>query len=150
MDPHPLKACRLVSAGLFLTVRGRDLYAEGSFEAEGEALCDRCTEPVKVKLEKNFQTILAPRDLGRSDAANVELHTDDLDIGFYDGSGVEVADVFWEQVALAIPLKVLCSEECKGVCPSCGCNRNREECGCPEPTRTGAFDILKTIRKEKE
>ena len=143
MDPYPLQTCRLLSAGLFLTLQGRDLIVSGSFVAEGEASCDRCTELFKVMLEKGFQTILIPRDQGPAGAANVELHEEDLEIGFYDGAGVEVADIFWEQVALALPVKLLCAEECRGVCPSCGGNRNRGECGCPGETRTTPFDILK-------
>lgn len=150
MDPYPLRTCRLISAGLFLTLEGRDLLAGGSFVAEGDASCDRCTEPFKVTLEKEFQTILIPQDRGPAGATNVELHEEDLDIGFYDGAGVEVNDIFREQVALALPVKLLCAEECRGVCPSCGGNRNRGECGCPGESRTTPFDILKTLRKEKE
>jgi len=92
---------------------------------------------------KEFRTTLVPRDQGPEGAANVELHEDDLDVGYYDGAGVEVNDIFWEQVALALPLKVLCSEGCRGVCPSCGGNRNREECGCIGEKRSTPFEILK-------
>jgi uncharacterized protein len=150
MDPYPLQTCKLASAGLFLTVEGRNLFAEGSFLAEGKASCDRCTEEFTVTLEKEFSTILVPRDRGPARASNVELHEDDLDIGFYDGAGIDVNDLFWEQVALALPVKLLCAEECKGVCPSCGGNRNRGECGCPEPRAEGPFDILVSLKKEKE
>lgn len=150
MDPYPLRTCRLLSAGLNLTLEGRNVFASGSFEAEGEASCDRCTEGFTVTLEKEFDTILVPRDKGPGGATNVELHEDDLDIGFYDGAGVEVNDLFWEQVALTLPVKLLCSEDCRGVCPMCGGNRNREECGCSEPRAGGSFDILRSMKKEKE
>jgi uncharacterized protein len=150
MDPYPLRTCRLVSAGLVLTLEGRNLFANGSFVAEGEAFCDRCTEATSVTLEKEFSTILVPRDKGPAGATNVELHEDDLDIGFYDGAGVDVNDLFWEQVALALPVKILCSEECRGVCPTCGGNRNRGECNCPEPQAAGPFAALKNLKKEKE
>ncbi|MBI5420379.1 MAG: DUF177 domain-containing protein [Deltaproteobacteria bacterium] len=150
MDPYPLQTCRLISAGLFLTLEGRDIFTGGSFVAEGEALCDRCTEVFTVRLEKEFHTVLVPSDRGPSGSTNVELHEEDLEIGFYDGSGVEVTDLFWEQVALALPVKLLCGEECRGVCPRCGGNRNRGECACPEARAAGPFDLLKTLKKEKE
>jgi uncharacterized protein len=150
LDPYPLRTCRLLSAGLFLTVEGRNLFADGSFLAEGEASCDRCTEEFTVTLEKEFSTILVPRDQGPAGASNVELHEDDLDIGFYDGAGIDVNDLFWEQVALALPVKLLCAEECRGVCPRCGGNRNRGECDCPEPPTEGPFDSLVSLKKEKE
>lgn len=150
MDPYPLRTCRLISAGLLLSLQGRDIFADGSFVAEGEASCDRCTEPFTVRLEKEFQTILVPIDQGPTGSTNVELHEEDLEIGFYGGSGVDVGDIFWEQVALSLPVKLLCREECRGICPQCGGNRNREECSCPEGKNTGPFDGLKTLGKEKE
>ena len=150
MDPYPLRTCRLTSAGLILTLEGRNVFASGSYAAEGEAFCDRCTEEFTVTVQKEFDTILVPRDQGPSGTANVELHEDDLDIGFYDGAGVEVNDLFWEQVALNLPVKLLCSEECRGVCPTCGGNRNRGECGCTETPAGGPFEVLKYLKKEKE
>ena len=75
---------------------------------------------------------------------------DDLDLGFYDGAGIEVNDIFWEQVVLAIPAKVLCREECRGLCPRCGADRNREPCDCPEESGRKSFDVLKTLLNKKE
>jgi uncharacterized protein len=146
MDPFPLTTCRMLSAGLLLTLTGKDLLVDGSFEAEGEASCDRCMEMFKVRLEKGFQTVLVPRDRGPAGASNVELHEGDLDVGFYDGAGVEVADIFWEQVALTLPVKLLCSEECRGICPSCGCNRNVGDCGCAGESPSGPFGWLITLK----
>ncbi len=150
MDPYPLQSCRMTSAGLNLSLEGRDLFVDGSFVVEGEAMCDRCTEPFAVRLERAFHEVLIPREQGPAGAANVELHESDLEIAFYDGAGIEVNDIFWEQVALALPAKLLCREDCRGVCPVCGANRNREECSCPVEASSGPFEILKTLKKEKE
>lgn len=150
MDPYPLRTCRLLSAGLVLTLEGRDLFADGSFVAEGDAFCDRCTEAFRVSMEKEFHTMLVPRDRGPAGATNVELHEEDLEIGFYEGAGVEVNDIFWEQVALAMPAKLLCNEECRGICPVCGENRNLGECGCSGERASGPFDILRKLKEEKE
>lgn len=150
MDPYPLKSCRLVLASLTLSVEGRSLYAHGSFAAEGEAQCDRCAEPFPVRLEKEFSTVLLPRDSAPAGPMNVELTEDDLDVAFYDGIGVEVSDIFWEQVAVALPLKLMCRDDCRGVCPSCGANRNVAQCECPEAPPPGLFDALKTLLDKKE
>lgn len=149
-DPFPLTACRLTAAELVLTLEGRNLFADGSFAAEGEAVCDRCVETFKVAMEKEFHAVLVPDDQGPAGATNVELHEGDLEIGFYDGAGVEVNDVFREQVALELPAKLLCMEECGGICPECGGNRNRGECGCPASQASGPFDILRKLKEEKE
>jgi len=128
-----------------------DVLAEGSFEAEGEAPCDRCSDPVPVRFGKEFQTVLLPPGRQAPEGTGpVELHADELDVGYYDGKGIEVNDVFWEQVALEIPLKVICSEECKGICPTCGANRNRESCSCEPGREPGPFDVLKNLKGKKE
>ena len=150
MDPAPLRECRLVDAELLLTVEDRDIVAEGSFEACGEGFCDRCSDPVTLRFGKSFHTILTPRSRAREGAASVELHEEDLDVGYYDGTGVETNDILWEQVALDLPLRVVCSEACRGLCPVCGKNRNREECSCAQGEAPGPFDILKNLKGKKE
>ncbi|MBF8259035.1 MAG: DUF177 protein [Actinobacteria bacterium] len=149
MDPSPLRTCRLLSAGLVLALEGRDLFADGSFVAEGEGSCDRCAEPVKVTLEKEFHAVLVPGERGPAGSTNVELHEDDLEIGFYDGAGVEVNDIILEQVALALPVKVLCTEGCRGICPECGADLNRNECGCSGRQADRPFDALRNIGNPK-
>lgn len=150
MNVYPLRTCGMCSITLFLALEGRDLEASGSFVAEGEGECDRCAEPVTVRLEREFRTVFVPVDRGPADAGDLELRPDDLDIAFYDGAGIEVADILWEQVGLALPAKVLCREDCRGICPYCGADRNRSECQCAGEPREGPFDVLKTLRKEKE
>ena len=150
MDPAPLRELRLVDADLLLTVEGGDVWVEGSFEAQGEGFCDRCSDPVTLRLGKAFQTILTPKSRDRAAAGTVELHEEDLDVGYYDGTGVETNDILWEQVALELPRKVVCSEACRGVCPVCGKNRNLEACSCVAGEAKGPFDILKNLKGKKE
>jgi uncharacterized protein len=150
MDPAPLKSCRLVAAELLLTTESGDIWAEGSFEAEGEASCGRCTEPVDLRFGKEFRTLLVRKGGEKAAAAHTELHEADLDVGYYDGKGIEVTDIFWEMVALELPLTVACSEECRGVCPTCGANRNREACTCSGGSAQSPFDVLKNLKGKKE
>jgi uncharacterized protein len=151
MDPYPLRTCRMLSATLLLSMEGRELETSGSFVAEGETACDRCSETVFVRIDKEFRTVFVPRDRRPPEAGDLELSPGDLDIAFYDGAGIEVNDIFWEQVALALPVKILCREDCRGVCPACGANRNRTKCDCAAEARRGPFDVLKTLKiREKE
>ena len=80
LDPSPLGSIRILSATLFLSLEGRDLEANGTFVAEGEGPCDRCSEPVKVRIEKGFRTLFVPRDRGPSGSADQELLPEDLDL----------------------------------------------------------------------
>ena len=149
MNLSPLTSLLLTSADLTLSVEDGDIFAEGSFEAEGEAVCDRCSDPVPARFGKSFHTVLVPRGNELSGSGPIELRAEDLEVGYYDGKGVEVNDIFWEQVALELPVKVVCSEECKGICPMCGVNRNRESCFCEGNDEPGPFDVLKNLKGRK-
>ena len=60
---------------------------------------------------------------------------------------IDLGEVMREQFFLALPMKPLCRPECKGLCPICGANRNRQECGCREewvdPRLAGLKNLLK-------
>ncbi len=57
-------------------------------------------------------------------------------------------DVLREQVLLAVPLKAVCREECKGICPQCGRNRNQESCQCAPELPDPRWDALKELKKD--
>jgi uncharacterized protein len=59
------------------------------------------------------------------------------------GDRLELAEMLREQVILAEPMRPLCHEDCRGLCPVCGQNRNERECGCPEERPDSPFMILK-------
>jgi len=149
MNLSPLTSLLLTSAELILSVDNDDVLAEGSFEAKGEAVCDRCSDPVPVRFGKSFHTVLVPQGDEFGGSGPVELHVEDLEVGYYDGKGVEVNDIFWEQVALELPVKVVCSDECSGICQMCGINRNRESCSCEVDEKPSPFDVLKNLRGKK-
>ena len=65
---------------------------------------------------------------GRAEREGVE--EDDLTTAFYRDGVLDIGDLLREQFQLALPMKPLCSEACRGLCPQCGANLNRTECGC--------------------
>ena len=101
----------------------------GQLETKIEMVCARCLEPVVEDVNRSFDLFYAPLP---KDAKPKEdrLQDDDTDIGFYQGDGLFLADVLREQVLLALPLKVICQSECRGLCPNCGANLNHEACRC--------------------
>ena len=66
------------------------------------------------------------------------------------GEGLLLEDAVREQVLLAVPLKVICREDCKGLCPHCGANQNLERCSCSEPMEDPRWTALKDIRSKLE
>ena len=110
-----------------------DLRIQGHLSVEMEGDCDRCLEPARFPIETEFDLYYEP--MTRLEGpAEVEIGAREADVGFYEGDGLELKDLLRERVLLAIPMQRVCREDCKGICPSCGQNRNETECGCrPKP-----------------
>ncbi|MCI0403021.1 MAG: DUF177 domain-containing protein [Acidobacteria bacterium] len=112
---------------------GVEIHLEGRFRTQLEMTCARCLEPLTQKVAASFDLVYRPVDSIRRDD-EIALGPEDADVGFYAGQGLFLADALAEQVHLALPMKVLCRAECKGLCPSCGANLNRDRCRCgPRP-----------------
>jgi uncharacterized protein len=118
----------------------------GDFEGDFEANCARCLEPVPLHLGKSFDLIYRPLGSDRR-ADEVSISEAETEIGYYQGEGMELADSLREQVLLAVPIKFVCSEGCKGICPRCGKNLNEGECGCVEKITDPRWDALKELKK---
>ena len=125
----------------------KDIRLRGRLSAGLELPCARCLEPVKQDIKRDFELLYRP--LG-ADAGRDELSVTDAEaeIGYYQGDGLLMEDVLREQVLLALPLKVTCREDCKGLCPTCGKNRNVELCACAGATGDPRWDTLKDIREK--
>jgi len=70
----------------------------------------------------------------------------ETEVSYYQGEGLLLEDALREQVLLAVPLKVICHEDCSGLCPHCGKNLNVERCSCAEPVEDPRWSALKDIR----
>ncbi len=122
-----------------------DIHLAGEVSASLELPCARCLQPVVTDVLRPFDLMYRP--LG-ADAGQEELSINqgEADIGYYTGEGLQLEDVVREQVLLALPIKVVCTEACKGLCPTCGQNLNQGACGCPEPAGDVRWRALEGIR----
>jgi uncharacterized protein len=91
--------------------------------------CDRCLAPIAQAVDTAIDLAYEPLPEA-APGQELELHDADIDLGFYEGDGMELTDVLREQVLLDLPSRTLCSAECKGLCPVCGVNRNEQTCAC--------------------
>jgi uncharacterized protein len=123
----------------------KDIRLEGSLAARVELACARCLEPVLQDVNHKFDLLYRP--LG-ADAGKEELSVTavEAEVGYYQGEGLLLEDVLQEQVLLALPLKAICRDDCKGLCPHCGKNLNAEQCACAEPLEDPRWSALKDIR----
>jgi len=119
-----------------------EISIRGRLRTRLGARCDRCLGPVDIPVEQEFDLFYRPvSTIAREE--EVELPADELEVGFYSGDGIELADVVTEQVILAVPMKVVCRADCRGLCPVCGANLNFEKCGCRPPKENSPFSSLK-------
>ena len=123
----------------------QDIRLRGKLATDLEMACARCLEPVQLPVERSFDLLYRP--LG-TDAGHEELSVTDAEaeIGYYQGEGLVLEDTLREQVLLAVPLKTLCRENCKGLCPHCGKNLNERQCSCAEKIQDPRWEGLKEIR----
>src|SRR5271166_5194792 len=127
----------------------KDIRLRGRLSAGLEMQCARCLEPVPQEVARDFELLYRP--LG-ADAGRDELSVTDAEaeIGYYQGDGLLLEDVLREQMLLALPLKVTCREECKGLCPQCGKNLNQEQCSCSVAMEDPRWAALKEVRSRLE
>ena len=125
----------------------KDIRVNGNLNGKVEVACARCLEPVTQNIKRDFDLLYRPQG---SDAGREELSVTsaEAEVSYYQGEGVLLEDVVREQVLLAVPLKTICREECKGLCPHCGKNLNQEQCSCEEPLGDPRWNALKEIRSK--
>ena len=109
--------------------------------------CDRCLHCVNVPLSVAIpHQVLSP---DREDAASKEISNDasfDDEQNFVSGYELDTDALINNEILINMPVKVLCREDCKGICPVCGHNLNEGECGCdrfvPDPRMAAIKDIF--------
>ncbi len=101
----------------------------GELHTRLEFVCARCLESVAEEISRAFDLFYRPmQSIAREE--ELRLKSDDTEIAFFEGDGLFLTDVLAEQVSLAIPMKVICRSDCRGLCPYCGANLNTDECRC--------------------
>ncbi len=121
---------------------GPEIRIRGHLGTRVETSCDRCLGQVEVPVDHDFDLFYRPmKTIARE--AEIEVPHGELEIGFYSGDGIQLADVVTEQVILAMPMKVVCRPDCLGLCPTCKADRNRVACNCAAPETESPFASLK-------
>ncbi|MEP6916837.1 MAG: DUF177 domain-containing protein [Acidobacteriota bacterium] len=94
-----------------------------------ELECGRCVEPFEMPIDARWELRYAPAAVATAEPDR-EITEDDLTTAFYRDESLDVIEMLGEQIQLLLPMKPLCAESCRGLCPECGANLNRTECGC--------------------
>lgn len=112
--------------------------------------CGRCLEPFDVAVDAPFDLQYMSADLNQGGGER-EVADDDLSTAYFHDNAIDLEDLMREQFLLALPMKPLCSDACKGLCPQCGANLNTNPCNCKpswvDPRLKVLSDLLKGAKE---
>ncbi|MBF0329792.1 MAG: DUF177 domain-containing protein [Nitrospirae bacterium] len=111
--------------------------------------CSRCLKNFDLEINSRIDDVYRPiKEMEKE--VHAELKGDELDIGFYRDDVLDTDEIFLEQLLLDVPMKPLCSKDCKGICPECGADLNDMQCDCEPGDGDPRFAVLKKLKERKE
>ena len=123
----------------------------GTVKTELELACSRCLEPYRMPIDREFDLRYLPATTGEagshedSEDEGDEVEDDDVAMTFYRDEQIDLNELLREQFYLALPMKPLCKDDCQGICPQCGTNRNTAPCDCNPQWEDPRLAGLKTL-----
>jgi uncharacterized protein len=133
-----------VSARLKIEKLGAEIIVKGDLTVGIKLQCSRC-------LKDFYKTVSVPVDAvyhpieELKDENGREVKNEELDLDFYSGDELDLSDLLKEQIVLNTPMKPLCNELCKGICPGCGVDLNSGNCVCSVINSDTRFEGLKKL-----
>ena len=125
---------------------GNEVFVNGHIDARAQVECDRCLQPVEAPVNADFTLeYITPSEYESSEAA--ELTEAEMSVSVFDGKAIDVDEIVKEQILLAVPTRMLCREDCKGICPECGIDKNTGECQCVADDIDPRWAALKNFNK---
>lgn len=123
------------------------IKADGHVATKGVFNCSRCLAEYKSDLVSTFTIYYSKGEVDQPDDEDeVELEERDLITVGYSGDEIDLSIEAVEQVLLEVPYKPLCSDECKGLCPTCGIDLNSGICSCSDKAVSMAFSALEGLK----
>ncbi|NTW88215.1 MAG: DUF177 domain-containing protein [Desulfobulbaceae bacterium] len=135
---------------VILTRSDERVFVEGSIRVTLAYQCDRCLEEFNCLQEISFRLLveMAEAERGNSELPDIEYEYDpsQIEILYCENRLIDLGELLSQQVLLAIPLKNLCRDDCRGICERCGVDLNAELCSCKNHSDSSPFASLKKFR----
>lgn len=125
--------------------QSEEAQVAGTLTATVETPCARCLKPVLLPIKTQFSERFVTAVSWRSEEQH-ELAAEDLNLALFDGEAIDLDGLVREEILLAAPAQVLCREDCQGLCPVCGNDRNARDCGCASQPTDARWEKLKDLR----
>lgn len=126
-----------------LVKTGKQIALEATVATTGTFACDRCTAPFTLQLRPSFRMFYVWDEAESEglDSSEVQIIPAGLPV-------IELADDVRQTLMLSVPLKLLCREDCRGLCPRCGADLNHERCTCPAEETDSRWEGLHGFRQD--
>jgi uncharacterized protein len=121
----------------------------GHVTTELELACSRCLEPFRLPVAAPFDLRYLPVSEVSSDGER-EVGDEDLETSYYENDAIDLNELLREQFYLALPMKPLCRDDCRGLCAQCGTNLNTGSCDCAPVWEDPRLAPLKQLGKIRE
>lgn len=125
-------------------VASGEIWVQGRLATTVAGECRRCLDPVEVKVQEALELLFVPSD-EREGGAEGDAEARVLDLNAQE---VDLTEPVREELLLAVPRYVVCEADCRGLCPRCGANRNRESCECTFDEPDPRWDKLRAMLEE--
>lgn len=148
LDYDGVQQVKQVTVDLIVQQTGEEYYCHGTVDAVLDLECARCLVVFEARLQSDIDFFASPEGLHEDEDGAIQ---DDEDYAWLQGDSLraDITDVVRQAVILAIDLKPLCDEQCKGLCPQCGCNLNEEDCDCQTERIDPRWEALKKLKEQQ-
>jgi uncharacterized protein len=125
-----------------------EVEMQGHLKANLSLTCDRCLVPYDFDVDTKLQVLFKTVSSEFKHLKELECDVEDLDTVILDEPVIDLNDVLRQQLYLALPLKSLCLEQCRGICARCGENLNFAECRCNHERQDLPFAVLAQLKNK--
>lgn len=146
LDSEEAKLKSETSVKGVLTKSAAETEIAGNIKTIVEIECARCLSPIEKKIEIPFRAaFIQPEHY--SENKETELNAEDLDVSIIENDEINLTELVREQILLNLPEQIFCSENCQGLCPKCGVNKNTQTCNCEEKEIDPRWAVLKDLKR---
>jgi uncharacterized protein len=134
-----------VELSMVVEKRGSDTFrVAGRVNTRLQMACGRCLEPFEIPVDASFDLRYAPQTENAGEVER-EIRVDDLETVYYREGLLDLTEMLREQFQLSVPMKPLCADDCRGLCPECGANLNLGSCSCAPKWEDPRLAPLKSL-----
>jgi uncharacterized protein len=139
-----------IGAELVVTLVGTLVEVEGKLFCRVVFPCSRCLTPVEQQLDLTVALSFSRQAATPTEASGeLELTEDQVGLIPFEGDVIDLRLPLEQELLMSLPQHPLCNDNCAGLCPVCGADRNRNECNCDPPVFHGGFAALKSLKTTK-